>query len=133
MWTLEVQPKFGRRPAAIAGRIDARRFRSLPQKRHPVARRFKCARLIRDCADSIVREGNSWLASKNAKTGWRKFQRSVAAEFICPIEHLANYLDGDFSDSNVEDAASAVDVSYLAMSLQLKNNFSLPWQNTDHS
>ncbi|MYI69929.1 MAG: hypothetical protein F4103_14715 [Boseongicola sp. SB0673_bin_14] len=80
-----------------------------------------------------MREGNSWLASKNAKTGWRKFQRSVAAEFICPIEHLANYLDGDFSDSNVEDAASAVDVSYLAMSLQLKNNFSLPWQNTDHS
>ena len=130
--TLEEQPESGRRPAAIAGRIDARRFRFVPQRRHPVARRFEWARLIGGCADSIVRDGNTWLASTNAKTARQKYQRAFAAEFLCPIEHLANFMNGDFSESRVEDAAAEFNVSDQTVSLQLRNNFILPWQDTDY-
>ena len=132
MEILEEQPEFDHRPAAIAGRIDARRFRFVPHKRHPVARRFEWARLIGGCTDSIVRDGNTWLASTDAKTARQKYQRAFAAEFLCPIEHLANFLNGDFSESNVEDAAAEFNVSEQTVSLQLINNHALPWQDTDY-
>ncbi len=41
-------------------------------------------------------------------------------------------MNGDFSESRVEDAAAAFNVSEQTVSLQLSNNFSLPWQDIDY-
>ncbi len=128
---LENQQEFGNQPVAIAGRIDDHRIRFVPQKRHPIARRFEWARLLGGYADAIVRDGNSWLASTDAGTARQKYQRAFAAEFLCPICHLTDFLGGDFSESKVEDAATAFDVSDRTVCGQLKNNRILPRQDTD--
>ena len=129
---LEDQPVFDWRPAAIAGRIDDHRIRFVPQKRHPVARRFEWARLVGGFADAIVRDGHSWLASTDARTVRQKYQRAFAAEFLCPIKHLIAFLNGDFSESRMEDAAVEFGVSDWTVSRQLMNNRILPREDTDY-
>ena len=129
--TLEEQSDFGFRPAAIAGRIDDHRMRFVPQKRHPFARRFEWARLVGGYVDAIVRDGHSWLASTEARTVRQKYQRAFAAEFLCPIKLLYAFLDGDFSESKMEDAAAEFGVSDWTVSRQLINNQLLPRQDGD--
>ena len=133
---LEDHPESGGQPAAIAGRIDDHRMRFVPRKRHPVTRRFEWARLIGGYVDAIARDGNAWLASTDARTVRQKYQRAFAAEFLCPIEHLSAFLDGDLSSNRIEDAAAKFDVSDLTvsnqlMTNQLMNNRILPRQDTD--
>ncbi len=129
--TLEDQPASDRLPVAIAGRTDDHCVRFVPRKRHPLAQRFEWARLLGGYADTILRDGDCWLASTDATTARQKYQRAFAAEFLCPIEHLTSFLDGDFSESRVEDAADMFSVSELTVRSQLKNNHVLPRQDAD--
>jgi len=52
----------------------------------------------------------------------QKFQRAFAAEFLCPVSSLVEFLDGDFSESAVEDAASYFTVSEQTVEALLINN-----------
>lgn len=123
----------GRPPAAIAGHIDERTVRIIPRRRHPVGYRFELARIIGGYSDAVLRDGNSWIASTDSGTARQKYQRAFAAEFLCPIEPLAAFLENDFSDDAIEDAATRFQVSEKTVVAQLMNNHYLPRSATDLS
>lgn len=91
----------------------------LPRKRHPVAKRFEFARFLGDCANG---EPKRWLASTDLATSRQKFQRAFAAEFLCPIKSLDDFLGGDFSEPAIEDAATKFHVSEQTVESLLANN-----------
>ena len=113
--------------ASIVGRVDDRRVKMTTRKRHPVARRFEMARLVGGYADAMVRDDNPWFASTDAATARQKYQRAFAAEFLCPIESLEAMLDGDMSESAIEDAATKFDVSERTVEAQLVNERLIPY------
>lgn len=80
------------------------------RKKHPTARRFELARLIGD--DLIYGNGgSSWLASTDLRTSRQKYQRAFAAELLCPLNSLQDFLNNDYSESALEDAAEYFQVS----------------------
>ena len=115
-------PGNDRRPAALANRIDERRIRFVARKRHPLSRRFELARLIGGYVDTMARDNKTWLALTDATTARQKYQRAFAAEFLCPINPLKSFLDGNFSESAIEEAADEFMVSERTVSAQLVNN-----------
>jgi hypothetical protein len=83
-------------------------------------RRFEAARFL---ADNIVAPSEDrWLPSTDAKTARQKTQRAFAAEFLCPIDALVDYLKSDFSSEAVEEAGEFFGVSPLAVRSHLANN-----------
>ena len=118
--------------ATIVGRVDDRRVKVTTRKRHPAARRFEMARLVGGYADVMVRDDSSWFASTDAATARQKYQRAFAAEFLCPIESLKEMLDGDMSESAVEDAASEFAVSERTVETQLVNERLIPHWGADY-
>ncbi len=87
-------------------------------------RRFEACRFLADFL--LAPEADSWLPVTRAKTARQKYQRAFAAEFLCPIEKLVSYLNGDFSDEAQEDAAIHFDVSQACISAHLANNRYIP-------
>lgn len=85
------------------------------------ARRFEAARFL---ADSIVApKDDRWLPETDAKTARQKAQRAFAVEFLCPIEALKDFLDGDYSSNDaLNDAAEHFGISLVAVTSQLQNN-----------
>ena len=84
-------------------------------------RRFEAVRFL---ADSIIapRE-DRWLPATDAKTSRQKAQRAFAAEFLCPIDSLVEYLEGDYSSEDaINDAAEHFGISTYAIMGQLQNN-----------
>jgi len=122
----------GRPPAAIAGRTDSSRLRIVPRKRHPRARRFELARIIGGYGDAIARDGYDWMASTDSRTARQKYQRAFAAEFLCPIHALEEFLSGDLSDDAIESAADQFGVSEQTVTAQLMNNHVLPRSASDY-
>src|SRR5208337_4842513 len=70
------------------------RLKLLFRKKNRPARRFEAARFIADhlCAERRDR----WLPVSDAATARQKVQRAFAAEFLCPIASLRNYLGDEF-------------------------------------
>jgi len=68
------------------------------------------------------RHPRSWLVTADLSTARQKFQRAFAAEFLCPIRSLIGFLDDDFSESAIEDAASHFSVSERTVESLLMNN-----------
>lgn len=83
-------------------------------------RRFEAARLLGDAL--VVDAGERLRPATTAATYRQKMQRAFAAEFLCPIESLMDYLDADFSDEAQQQAAERFKVSPLAVASQLANN-----------
>ena len=83
-------------------------------------RRFEAARLLGDAL--IVDAGERLRPATTAATYRQKMQRAFAAEFLCPIESLMDYLDADLSDEAQQRAAERFKVSPLAVASQLANN-----------
>ncbi|MDB5694391.1 MAG: hypothetical protein JWO81_3454, partial [Alphaproteobacteria bacterium] len=90
------------------------------RSRNPRGRRFDIARLL---GDHLV-YGNAELLSPATRSGTyrQKVQRSFAAEFLAPIDRLADYLASDFSQESLEEAAEHFAVSDFTIKLQLVNN-----------
>jgi Zn-dependent peptidase ImmA (M78 family) len=63
-----------------------------------------------------------WLPATDAKTARQKMQRAFAIEFLCPIQSLTAFLDGDFSSDATEEAAEHFGVSHTAVETHLVNN-----------
>lgn len=95
----------------------------VPRKPHPIAKRFEFSRFLGDYVN-VGDESASirWLASTDLATSRQKYQRAFAAEFLCPIKSLANFLNGDFSESAIEEAASHFEVSERTVESLLSNN-----------
>jgi hypothetical protein len=115
----------GRRlPLGIGVRGDGDTVKIVLHKRNRVARRFEFVRLV--CDQIISNADDKWLPVTDTKTIRQKWQRSFAAEFLCPIDSLLSRLDDDFSEDAVEDAAHHYGVSGLTVTSQLVNHGFLP-------
>lgn len=86
----------------------------------PTGRRFELARLLADRL--LFDDGDRLHPATRTYTYRQKTQRAFAGEFLCPIESLADQLDGDYSDDAQEDAADRYRVSPLAVTTLLVNN-----------
>jgi hypothetical protein len=110
-----------RQHVSIAIPLEKAGFKFHPRKRHPIAKRFELARFIGD----YLLHGNhgaSWLTSTDIRTSRQKYQRAFAAEFLCPLSSLQSYLDNDYSESAIEDAAEYFSVSQQTVESILTNN-----------
>lgn len=130
---LESWAPSGRAKASIANRTGESTMKFIPRKTHPASRRFELARFIGDYTQSVNLDPNSWLVTADLATARQKFQRAFAAEFLCPVSSLVEFLDGDFSESAVEDAASYFTVSDRTIEALLINNgyFARPHTEAD--
>lgn len=118
-WT----PPAGRVDAAIAvpGAGVKDQYKFLPRKKHPIAKRFELARFLGDYLLPEQTRGK-WLASTDIATSRQKYQRAFAAEFLCPITALQEFLQEDYSESAIEDAALHFQVSQTTVDSLLSNN-----------
>ena len=111
----------GRHHAAVAISEGNRQIVIIPRRRHPTARRFELARFIGDFL--YVRSNtDTWLASTDLSTSRQKYQRAFAAEFLCPVDKLRGFLDDDFSEDTLEDAAQHFGISQATVTSLLANN-----------
>lgn len=110
-----------RQHVSIAVPSEDNGFKFYLRKRHPIAKRFELARILGD----YLLYGNDehpWLTSTDLRTSRQKYQRAFAAEFLCPLSSLKNYLDNDYSESAIEDAADRFSVSQQTVASILTNN-----------
>lgn len=110
-----------RQPISVAVPLQENRFNFHLRKKHPIAKRFELARLIGDYL-FYGNRGESWLTSTDLRTSRQKYQRAFAAEFLCPLNSLQNYLDNDYSESAIEDAGDHFQVSSQTVESILANN-----------
>lgn len=114
-----------RRDAAIAVPSSGNQLKYIPRKKHPIAKRFELARFIGDCILTGHTHGQ-WLTSTDLRTARQKYQRAFAAEFLCPIALLQEFLHNDYSEGAVEDAADHFQVSTVTVNSLLVNNGLIP-------
>lgn len=113
------------RPVSVMRAIAEDEFVFLPRKHYPAARRFELARLLGDWL-TVPSAGREWRISSDVSTARQKRQRAFAAEFLCPIGALTQFLDGDFSDTAIEEASEHFEVSEWTARSLLANNGYLP-------
>lgn len=90
------------------------------RRKHRRDRRFEAARMLSD--HLLAPDSDTWLIETDAHTARQQAQRAFAAEFLCPIVSLQEYLDGDISDTRIEEAADNFEVSDFIVRRQLFNN-----------
>jgi hypothetical protein len=118
-------PAVARAPLGICVRPqDNKRSKFILSKRHPYGKQFELARLLGD--HFIADRHDHWLPATHTKTARQKTQRAFAAEFLCPIHALKEYLADDFSIDAIEEASEHFRVSAEAVKTQLVNNDLLP-------
>jgi Zn-dependent peptidase ImmA (M78 family) len=66
------------------------------------------------------------LASTDLSTARQKYQRAFAAELLCPVDAVVNFLDGDLSESALDEAAEYFEVGEITVRSLLSNNGYLP-------
>lgn len=113
-----------RMPLGVAIRKQGSKVKFVLRKRNPAGRRFELARLL--CDHLLFGCDDNWLPATDTKTVRQKWQRAFAAEFLCPIDALIEWLDDDFSDDLVENAADYFGVSERTVTSQLVNHGLLP-------
>jgi hypothetical protein len=111
----------GRSPVAVAIPMNDHQLKFVPRRHSPTGKRFELARFLGEYLRSS-NHGPRWLASTDLGTSTQKYQRAFAAEFLCPIDALTSFLDGDFTSYAIEDAAEKFDVSEQTVTSLLRNN-----------
>lgn len=111
----------GRSPAAVAIPMAGDQWKFVPRKRNPIGRRFELARFLGEYLRPSI-DTDRWLASTDLGTSRQKYQRAFAAEFLCPIDALTSFLNGDFSSYAIEEAAQRFEVSEQTVTSLLLNN-----------
>jgi len=95
------------------------------RKRNLAGLRFEAARLL--CDELIAPDSDKWLPATDSR---QKTQRAFAAELLCPIQSLDEFLSGDYTPERIEDAAERFGISPLAISSHLANNHRITrWPN----
>lgn len=100
------------------------RTKLLFRKRNIPALRFEAARFLSEEISAPQRE--SWLPATDTSTARQKSQRAFAAEFLCPIGPLRQFLNEDFSPEAIEEAGEHFGVSELAVKSVLANHGEIP-------
>ena len=92
-----------------------------------VGRRFDLARLL---ADRLLVAGNdeNLRPATRAHTCRQKMQRAFAAELLCPLAGLQEFMHDDVSEGTAEAAADRYGVSSLAVTQILQNYGLLDWK-----
>jgi hypothetical protein len=111
----------GRAPVAVAIPMDGQQMKFVPRRRKPVGQRFEMARFLGEYLRS-PRDSKGWLASTDLGTSRQKYQRAFAAEFLCPLNSLTSFLNGDFSSYAIDEAADKFQVSEQVVTNLLLNN-----------
>ncbi len=94
------------------------------RKRNPTALRFEAARFL---AEQVLSpDSETWLPTTDSNTARQKTQRAFAAQFLCPINSLREFLDNDFSPESIEAAGDHFGVSELAVKSVLANHHEIP-------
>lgn len=119
------QPRSKRQKVSIA--VPSKRSKELkyvPRKFHPEAKRFELARFVGDYlfAEEGTAAGEAWLTTTDLATSRQKYQRAFAAEFLCPIDQLEDFLQNDFSESAIDEAREFFNVSTTTVQTLLANN-----------
>ncbi|MEJ0036144.1 MAG: hypothetical protein WDO68_08675 [Gammaproteobacteria bacterium] len=120
----EGMPPVARMPLGIAVRTGDETVKFVLRKRRPEQRRFEMARFI--CDHLISDHDDRWLPTTDQKTSRQKAQRAFAGEFLCPIDSLTEFLQDDFSNDAIDEAAEYFRVSPRAVETQLVNHHILP-------
>jgi hypothetical protein len=74
-----------------------------------LSRRFQASRFIADRL--ISNKDNLWLPVTTAATNRQKIQRAFAGEFLCPFDQLLSFLDGQYDDDAIFEAAEYFEVN----------------------
>jgi hypothetical protein len=115
-----------RPPLGLAIRNGKRdRLTLLFRKRNRPALRFEAARFLAE--QILVPKEDVWLPATDSSTARQKVQRAFAAEFLCPIDALTEFLNGDFSPEAIEEAGEQFGVSELAVKSHLANHGQIPF------
>lgn len=123
-------PPTQRTKAVLAKPLSHGRYQFVPRRGHVTSRRFDLARLFSDYLLPEAARG-SWLASSDLGTARQQYQKAFAAEFLCPIQALNAFLENDYSDGAIEEAAGHFGVSPLAAKALLTNNAILARDGSD--
>ena len=94
------------------------------RKRNRPGLRFEAVRFLSE--QLLAPPGETWLPATDSSTARQKVQRAFAAEFLCPIEGLREFLDDDFSPELIEEAGDLFGVSELAVKSVLANHCEIP-------
>jgi len=94
-------------------------FKLLFHRKVYESRRFEAARFLADCISAS--ESDYWYPVTDFRTARQKLQRAFAAELLCPIADLREFLDGDYSDERLNEAGAHFLVSPLIVELQRDN------------
>ena len=89
-------------------------------KARETSQRFELARFLGDAL--LYGKENDWLVTSDCKSSRQKMQRAFAAEFLCPISDLDDFLKGDYSETMQEKAAEHFKVSDHTIDSILRNN-----------
>ena len=126
------KPSWGDSAAPVLGlaiRESGNEMRLHFRKRNLAGLRFEVARLL--CEELIAPDTDKWLPATGSRTSRQKIQRAFAAELLCPIESLDDFLSGDYTPERIEDAAERFGISPLAISSHLANHNRISrWANT---
>lgn len=108
-------------PLTIGKIDDDGGYHYILRKRMQTGRRFEMARLL---GNYIIQSQSQreWLVCTDYSTSSQKAQRAFAAELLCPIDALIDFLNNDFSETRQEEAAEYFKVSPLTIHSTLKNN-----------
>ena len=116
----------GRSSVSVGIPVNNQNIKFVPRKKHPISKRFELSRYV---GDFIHTGRNKWLTNTDLGTFRQKYQRAFAAEFLCPIDGLVAFLEDDFSDEAIEDAADHFNVSEQTVSSLLANNNCIEYQS----
>ena len=91
----------------------------VPRKMHPISKRSELARFI---GDYLNGRQSRWLTNTDLGTARQKYQRAFSAAFLCPLNGLLEFVQNDFSEEAIEDAAANFNVIYQTVTSLLANN-----------
>jgi hypothetical protein len=100
------------------------KLKFLFHRRNRLGRRFEAARFFCDCV--LSPGGDGWLPVTDARTVRQKVQRAFAAEFLCPIDALREFLNDEFDPEAFEEASDYFGISERAITSHLANNHLVP-------
>lgn len=120
----------GRSSVSVGIPAGEQNFKFIPRKKHPISKRFELSRYIADCMQTTH---DQWLTNTDLGTARQKYQRAFAAEFLCPIHGLVEFLAGDYSTEAIEDAAYHFDVSEQTVVSLLANNHCIEHPSSNES
>lgn len=109
-------------PPALSFLLDQRAepSRVVLRSRRDTGKRFELARLLGD--HLLFGKMDKLLPATRAYTFRQQAQRSFAAEFLSPLEAVQDFLQDDFSQEHIEDAARHFMVSSQTIQTLLVNN-----------